>query len=54
MIRPIYLKALRNAEYLQFIEFYLKLIKENDPVKLKVEPHFLFMSNLYNEAQKLF
>lgn len=54
MIKPIYLKALRNAEYLQFIEFYLKLIEENDPVKLKVEPHFLFMSNLYNEAQKLF
>lgn len=54
MIKSIYLKQLRNAEYMLFIRLFINLIEQNDPQKLKVHAQLQVIKELYDEAEILF
>lgn len=54
MIKSIYLRALNNAEYLQFIRFYIQLLEKNDPAALKIKPKLIALQARFNEAEAIY
>jgi hypothetical protein len=54
MINAINLRLLRNAEFLQFLDFIIKTIENNNPATLKVEARLLALKTLYDQLDVLF
>jgi hypothetical protein len=54
MINVISLRLLRNAEFLQFLDFIIKTIENNNPATLKVEAKLVALKNLYDQLDALF
>lgn len=54
MINAISLRLLRNAEFLQFLDFIIKTVENNDPATLKVDAELLVLKNLYEQLDALF
>ena len=54
MINAISLRLLRNAEFLQFLDFIIRSVENNNPATLKVEVKLLALKNLYDQLDDIF